>query len=265
MKRVSLTFAALVTTALALPAHASLLYPDFSSTAGLTLNGNSTTLDNGIDPNTVLRLAAATTSQTGSVFTTSAVDVSEFTTTFEFRISDSGGATDASGQEGADGITFTIQGVGGSALGGGGGGLGYDGISPSVAVEFDTWLNPFDPDSNHIGINQDGSLSSLVTAAVPGEMNDSTLQTATISYDGTTLTAMIGGTSVGLALDLASILGDTTAYVGFTGATGGAFGNHDLISWSYETPTAETPVPSTLPLLAVGTLLLAYARRRRAY
>ena len=44
-------------------------------------------------------------------------------------------------QWGGDGIAFVLQAAGTSALGGLGGGLGYYGISPSVAVEIDTFWN----------------------------------------------------------------------------------------------------------------------------
>jgi hypothetical protein len=45
---------------------------------------------------------------------------------------------------GADGIAFVVQNdpAGASALGGGGGGIGFLGVTKSVAVQFDTWCNP---------------------------------------------------------------------------------------------------------------------------
>src|SRR5262249_35199751 len=53
-------------------------------------------------PGTVARLTAAANGQTGSVFSNSRVDVSNFTTTFDFQLS---GGSDPI----ADGMTFTIQ------------------------------------------------------------------------------------------------------------------------------------------------------------
>jgi hypothetical protein len=136
-----LTFVAAMVLLACGQAHAGVNFNDFSSTAGLTLNGNAAgNVNNGIDPNPVLRLAPAQTGQRGSAFTTLVENIAAFNTTFQFRITNPGGAHDGT-DYGADGITFTIQGVGDTALGGGGGGLGYLGIGSSVAVEFDTWNN----------------------------------------------------------------------------------------------------------------------------
>lgn len=43
---------------------------------------------------------------------------------------------------GADGIAFVLQGVGTGALGPDSGEHGYSGISPSLAIDFDTYQNP---------------------------------------------------------------------------------------------------------------------------
>ena len=54
---------------------------------------------------------------------------------------------------GSDGFAFVLQGEGISAVGEAGEGIGYSGISHSVAVEFDTWVNKaYDPNGNHISI-----------------------------------------------------------------------------------------------------------------
>lgn len=104
-------------------AHAAvIIFNDFSSTAGLTLSGNAAgNVNNFIDPNPVLRLVPSATSQSESAFTTSAVDVSGFSTVFQFRITNPGGVQDVSGQSGADGFTFAIQPNSSATLGGGGG------------------------------------------------------------------------------------------------------------------------------------------------
>src|SRR5208282_4244937 len=67
----------------------------------------------------------------GSAFYATPVNIQAFTTNFTFQLSNPA----------ADGITFTIQNVGPTALGGAGEGLGYAGIGKSVAVKFDLYNN----------------------------------------------------------------------------------------------------------------------------
>ena len=61
---------------------------------------------------------------------------------------------------GADGIAFLLQQVN-TSVGTSGGGLGYQGISPSFCVEFDTWRNSnnSDPYYNHIAVQKNGNLN----------------------------------------------------------------------------------------------------------
>src|SRR5262249_15220915 len=70
----------------------------------------------------------------GSVFSRNTVSVANFDTGFTFQMTPGTFPM-------ADGITFTIQSAGNTALGGSGNGMGYVGIAPSVAITFDT----FDP------------------------------------------------------------------------------------------------------------------------
>lgn len=74
---------------------------------------------------------------------------------------------------GADGIAFVIQPLS-VAAGGVGGGLGYAGITPSFAVEFDTWKNgndptgaAGDPSGGHIALMENGVTSKHDTWAAP--------------------------------------------------------------------------------------------------
>jgi hypothetical protein len=107
----------------------------------LTLNGSATmiTLANG---NPALRLTPALTNQAGSAFTTSSVTVNKFRVFFQFRITSGPGGYGGYGP--GDGMALVLQMVAPDALGEGGGSLGYAGIAPSIAVEFDTYQNSFD-------------------------------------------------------------------------------------------------------------------------
>ena len=177
-------------------------FPDFSSTSGLTLNGDAapaSTTDGA-----VLRLARAQEWQSGSAFSSLTISASTFSTYFRFRITDRGGTLfDDNSVVGADGLVFVVQPVS-SSIGGAGEGIGYEGVSPSVGVEFDTWHNSYnnDPNSNHLGIDLNGVVDhgpgSPNTLAVTPDFDDGNVWHAWIDYDGTTLEVRANQTGVGL-------------------------------------------------------------------
>ena len=228
-------------------------FPDFSSTTGLTLNGNAAVVTNGIDPNLVLRLVPATTGQSGSMFSSTTINSADFSTNFQFRITNPGGVTDLSGEKGADGFVFVIQPVS-SSHGGSGGGLGYAGITPSIGVEFDTFQNGFDPDTNHIGIDTNGNVDTNSQGSfifIPQRFDSGDLYNAWIDYDGTTLKVFFSQTSIKpvtpaltKVINIPAIIGTINAFVGFTAGTGAAFGNHDIVNWIYFDKFIPTPPPT---------------------
>lgn len=259
----------------------TVVFPDFSTSAGLQLNGNAAA---GPGVGNVLRLVPATTNESGSAFSTSQVNASDFSTVFQFRLSDRGGIADGSGQVGADGFTFTLQTVANTA-GGSGGGLGYQGLSPSVAVEFDTFANTgapiFDPSSNHLGIDINGNVVSIQTVDVAPDFDDGNLWTAWIDYNNatTTLEVRVSETAIRPTLPTLSgtinifgILGQNNAFVGFTAGTGGAFENQDILNWQYNdtfspitSPPGAAPEPSSLVIFSLASIcggIAAYRKQR---
>ncbi len=73
---------------------------------------------------------------------------------------------------GADGIAFVLQPVS-TAIGGAGSGMGYFGIVPSVAVEFDTYQNGDlgDPACDHTALMSNGQPSHLMATALTPPVN----------------------------------------------------------------------------------------------
>ncbi len=258
----------------------ALLYNDFSDVSGLQLNGSTAGLTTNSD--NTLRLTRNLYSS-GSAFSTSAISLdsnASFSTAFSFNISRPIGASDNDGQ-GADGITFTLQTVSNTA-GGVGGGIGYSGIGNSVAIEFDTWNNGGwdDYNGNHVGINLDGNINSVVQTGIATRMNNGQDWFAWVDYNGVSDLLEVrlaevdlrpGTALLSYTVDLVSVLGSTQAFAGFTSGTGAAGGQHDILDWQFNSTYdpitnvgggVSAPAPATALLILAG--LVGFSLKRRS-
>jgi hypothetical protein len=200
--------------------------------------------------------------QAGSAFTVQQLGIRGFTTQFHVRLHE------GTQPNPADGFTFTIQANGPTALGAGGGSLGYQGINHSVAIKFDVFQNGGETSPNSTGIYFNGAAPNgaangdTISDLDPANVNlrSQSIKTITLTYDGVahTLTETIHDPAPGQAnngdfthtynVDIAAMLGVDTANVGFTGGTGGLFSLQDVLNWTYN--EQETNLPPRAPVNA---------------
>jgi hypothetical protein len=262
----------------------SFTFANFSSGANLNLLGDATLTAN------LLRLTPALENQNGAAWYTPSVGVQNgFTTDFSFRISERGGYKPdwepGVVNDGADGFAFVVQAQGINELGLFASGVGYYNIRNSLAVEFDTWANKpsyCEPNGNHVAIQSLGTLMNrpehcagtefdgtftnpnLGITTVADDLSNGNVYNARISYTPgllqvflTDMNTPILAANINLA-DLLNLQDGRNAFIGFTSSTGGAWENHDIVSWSY----SEIPEPSTLALIGIGLIAGGVIRRR---
>ncbi len=209
---------------------ATVNYAGGFKTTGMALNGRSSLSGNR------LRLTDGGPGEVASAWYSTKVDVQTFTQDFSFQMTNPH----------ADGLTFAIQNVGTRALGGGGGKLGYSAIPASVAVKFDLYNNAGEG-TDSTGLYTNGAVPTTPALDMTSsgvDLHSGHVFNVHMTYDGNTLTMMIRDASTGRAfqtswpVNITSLLGDTSGYVGFTAATGGGAATQEVLSWTY-TPTVN--------------------------
>lgn len=206
---------------------------------------------------THLRLTDGKTFQAGSAFFPSPMGVAAFVSDFSFQLT----------SPGADGIALVIQNAGGSALGAFGQDLGFGGIARSVAIKFDLFSNSGEG-TNSTGLYLDGARPTLPsTDLTPSglDLHSGHVMKVHVAYVNTALSITITDTATGISaqqhyvVDIPAVVGGPSAYVGFSGGTGGLTAVQDVLSWSLAPPQAAASVvilPSYPQGFAASTLAL---------
>ena len=235
----------------------ALIYGNWQNSGGIYTNGNQNTtlvinplpiitpnfVLNGnaqIQPGNIFQLTSANNSQSGSVWNNIQINLNY---PFHFNIDVFLGCNNG----GADGMAFVLQPIS-TSIGSGGGGLGYSGISPSFAVEFDTWQNSSDPSYDHIAIQRNGDLNhnggnnlAGPTGFLPNNYQiedcnwhsaifewDPITQIFSLDFDGYTSVISYSGNIINTIFG-----GNPMVYWGLTAATGGANNVHKF-RFNYE-------------------------------
>jgi len=196
--------------------------------------------------NSGVQLTTDDPDQSGSSFYATPLDVTGFVTRFRFRL-----GMPPVPPNPASGIAFVIQGVGPTVVGAPGTGLGYQGIDRSVAVTFD-------PVMNTIGLATNGT-AAIATINLDGtgiELRNENILQADLFYDGATLAVTITDSGTGLsttasfAADIPELVGGSSAFVGFTGATGPVVDRYEwqpIFEWRYVAVLPGSPnAPPTI-------------------
>ncbi|KAI3442334.1 Non-specific serine/threonine protein kinase, partial [Psidium guajava] len=132
-----------------------------------------------------------------------------------------------------------------------------------VAVEFDSYMNPWDPSQDHVGIIVN-SIISVANVSWRTSIKNGSVANAWVSYNSTTFNLSVfltyanhpvynGNSSLSYIVDLRKILPEQVR-VGFSAATGQFTEIHNILSWSFSS-TLEDAKKKTSPGLVLGIVL----------
>jgi hypothetical protein len=210
---------------------------------GWGLNGNpsAATISDG-----VLALTTGAGGTARSAWYTYPLYIGAFKASFLYQ--DEGGG-------GADGIAFALQNDarGTIALGGGGGGLGYSGITNSVALQFNIY------GTAGIAFNTNGATGGYNTNTAPVNISGGDPIKVDITYAAGVMHLLLSNTAIAgtftTTLPVGSLparLGKETAYVGFTGADGGVASTQNISEFTF------IPQPTLTAQMVGGAVVLSW-------
>jgi len=211
----------------------------FDDTANWTLQGTGFTPTLSSD---VLSLTDNTGNETASAFYDIAQYVEGFNASFTYT---------PSGSLAADGVTFCIQNstAGPSALGGGGGNLGYYGIHNSEAFELNIYA--LATGGVGFGFGTNGTIANPYLSVAPISLASGDPIIVNLYYmQGKmqmsltdTVSSVTFVTNFAVA-DYGAAVGESVGYVGFTGADGGSVAVQQVSNFAF--------VPAAPPVLSVA-------------
>ncbi len=190
--------------------------------------GNANSLGGGC-----YELTGAFNTQYGAIWSQDLINLNEsFEAQFQLYFGNKDG-------DGADGIVFTFQPVSNTGtVGDLGGGLGFEGIAPSVGIEFDTWQNGIynDPPSDHVSVMKHGSLNHTQALTPPttlGNIEDDLWHDVRVTWDVDLQKLKVYWECIPVISYTGNIVteifnNNPMVYWGFTSATGAANNEHKV-------------------------------------
>ncbi len=230
----------------------------FDGGSDFTLNSSASGVPRFIDPGT-LQITTEVNSLATSAFHNTPQDVTSFRVEFDYQML--GGSASP-----ADGMVLVFQNVGTDALGTGGGGRGYTGIESSVGVSLNLWQNRSDIDEGLNGVLPTGGAAADGRhPTAPVDLQSGNVIHTMVAYDGTTITVDLKDLNTGSThsesweVDIPAAVGGDTAWIGFTGGTGGANADQRIANFLHVADPYPIELEGTDVLVTADSSLRAIA------
>ena len=225
-----------------------------------TANGNGTGVNGYVNGTNNVTLTDGGTAEAFSSFFSTPVYIGGFKASFTYQDVNLGGA---------DGATFCVQNDprGAAARGPDGGGLGYGintgdtsttPITPSVALALNLYTDGAGPGIAISTNGNTGSAGGTLTYTAPGAIalgSGDPINISLIYLNGAVSLSMTDTVSLAtfnttVPVNIPAVVGGNTAYVGFTGATGGVASQQVITNFTFVSipPVAITHTANTVTL-----------------
>ncbi|KAI6681384.1 hypothetical protein NL676_035265 [Syzygium grande] len=151
------------------------------------------------------------------------------------------------------------------------------GVVRQLAVEMDTYMNEFDPDGNHVGIDTTSTISPVATQSLNStgvDLKSGRDIRVRIDYDGykhkLQISVAYSGKSLISVLNHSIRMSETVpnlVYVGFSGSTGPLPESHQVINWAFssfpisleeERLKRDNRIKTILVLVVPSVMLLSF-------
>jgi subtilisin-like proprotein convertase family protein len=219
---------------------------NFNSTAGLNMVGVAA------PSGSALRLTPAGTGMLGESWAQTKQPCGRgFDTRFQFQLSNLGSMGGAG--LGGDGLAFVVQNVGSNSVAGFANDPSGVQTSNSVSIWFNTGYNwpgcydytLCDMSDNCVGVVTNSRYAAQTDLGPLGiSLKDEAVHTARITFDGTVMNVWLDNLKVLANVPLPGLTMTTDSkgygWVGFGAFTGWSWENHDILSWTFDSPVPGT-------------------------